>query len=151
MRPNSYPESQDMDSNLERNIKVFKKNSIDVITCTYWLAGNDKCATTSSTKYSESSVQAEVYYDAAHNIDKGQYKVGAVVLLRKSKKLTKKGSKMEPNWIGPYVVHEVLSKGTCRLSQVKKPNKVLAQKFNISRLKLYHQNGLLTMSLYYVL
>ena len=25
MRPNSYPESQDMDSNLERNIKVFKK------------------------------------------------------------------------------------------------------------------------------
>ena len=93
----------------------------------------------------------KVYYDAAHNIDKGQYKVGAVVLLRNSKKLTKKGSKMEPNWIGPYVVHEVLSKGTCRLSQVKKPNKVLAQKFNISRLKLYHQNGLLTMSLYYVL
>ena len=76
-------------------------------------------------------------------------KVGAVVLLR-NKKLTKKGSKMEPNWIGPYVVHEVLSIGTCRLSQVKKPNKVLAQKFNTSRLKLYHQNGLLTMSLYFV-
>ena len=93
----------------------------------------------------------KIYYDAAHNIDKGQYKVGAVVLLRNSKKLTKKGSKMEPNWIGPYVVHEVLSKGTCRLSQVKKPNKVWAQKFNISRLKLYHQIGLLTMSLYLVL
>ena len=29
----------------------------------------------------------KVYYDAAHNIDKGQYKVGAVVLLRNSKKL----------------------------------------------------------------
>ena len=58
---------------------------------------------------------------------------------------------MEPNWIGPYVAREVNSKGTCRLSQVKKPNKVLAQKFNISRLKLYHQNGLLTMSLYFVL
>ena len=40
-----------------------------------------------------------------------------------------------------YAVHEVLSKGTCRLSQVKKPNKVLAQKFNISQLKLYHQDG----------
>ena len=54
---------------------------------------------------------------------------------------------MEPNWIGPYVVHEVLSKGTCTLSQVKKPHKVLAQKCNISRLKLYvyHQNGLLKM------
>ena len=55
----------------------------------------------------------KVYYDTAHNIDKGQYKVGAVVLLRNK---TKKGSKMETNWIGPYVVHEVLSKGTCRLS-----------------------------------
>ena len=43
----------------------------------------------------------------AHNIDKGQNKVGAVVLLRNR---TQKGSKMEPNWIGPYVVHEVLSK-----------------------------------------
>ena len=86
----------------------------------------------------------KVYYDTAHNIDKGQYKVGAVVLLRNK---TKKGSKMETNWIGPYFVHEVLSKGTCRLSsKVKKPNKVLAQKFNISCLKQYHQNGLLTMS-----
>ena len=52
------------------------------------------------------------------------------MLLRNSKKLTKKGSKMEPKWIGPYAVHEVLSKGTCRLSQVKKPNKVLAQKYH---------------------
>ena len=59
MRPNSYPESHDMDSNLERNIEVFKKNSINAITCTYWHAGNDKCVTTSCTKYSESSVQAE--------------------------------------------------------------------------------------------
>ena len=73
------------------------------------------------------------------------------MLLRNSKKPTNQGSKMIPNWIGHYVVHEVLSKGTCRLSQVKKPNKVLAQKFNISWLKLYHQNGLLTMSLYFVL
>ena len=59
MRPNSYPESYDMDSNLERNIEVFKKNSINAFTCTYWPAGNDKCVTISSTKYSESSVQAE--------------------------------------------------------------------------------------------
>ena len=34
------------------------------------------------------------YNDAAHNIDKKQYKVGAVVLLRISKKPTPKGSKM---------------------------------------------------------
>ena len=89
----------------------------------------------------------QYYYDVAHNIDKGLHKVGAVVLLRNtcSKKLTKKGSKMEPNWIGPYFYHEVLSKGTCTLSQTKKPNKVLAQK---SRLKLYHQSGRLKMCVF---
>ena len=35
MRPNSHPESYDTDSNLERNIEVFKKNSINAITCIY--------------------------------------------------------------------------------------------------------------------
>ena len=58
----------------------------------------------------------KIYYDVAHNIDKGLHKAGAVVLLRNSKKLTKKGSKMEPNWIGPYFYHEVLSNRTCTLS-----------------------------------
>ena len=32
----------------------------------------------------------KIYDDAVHNIDKGLYKAGAVVLLRNSKKLTKK-------------------------------------------------------------
>ena len=52
----------------------------------------------------------KVYYDAAHNIDKGQYKVGAAVLLRNSTKLSKNGCRIEPNWIGPYFIHEVQSK-----------------------------------------
>ena len=37
------------------------------------------------------------YYDAKHSNDKEKYKVGTLVLLQNSKKLSKKGSKMEPN------------------------------------------------------
>ena len=46
---------------------------------------------------------------------------------------------MEPNWLGPYRIHEVLNKGTFRLSQLK-DGKVLAQLYNMKRLKLYYQS-----------
>ena len=44
---------------------------------------------------------------------------------------------MDPNWLGPYHIHEVLNKGTFRLSQVK-DGKVLAQLYNMTQLKLYY-------------
>ena len=76
-----------MDSNLERNIEVFLKNSISAITCTYWQAMiNVRQQALQNTQ--KAQCRQNVYYDAAHNINKGQYKVGAVVLLRNSKKLT---------------------------------------------------------------
>ena len=77
------------------------------------------------------------YYDAKHCKDKEQYKVGAAVLLLNSKKLSRKDSKLEQNWIGPYHIHEVLSKGTYRLCNPENGN-VLAQKVNMTRLKLYY-------------
>eukprot|EP00731_Ephydatia_muelleri_P022827 Em0015g410a len=52
----------------------------------------------------------KVYYDQVHCKDREKYKVGTLVLLKNSKKHSKKGSKMEPNWTGPYLIHEVLSK-----------------------------------------
>ena len=54
------------------------------------------------------------YYDAKHNQDKTKYKVGAHVLVKNCKKLSRKGSKLEPNWAGPYTIHEVMGKGTFR-------------------------------------
>ena len=78
------------------------------------------------------------YYDAKHCKDKEQYKVGAEVLLLNSKKLSRKGSKLEPTWIGPYSIHEVLPKGTYRLLNLES-GKVLGQKINMTRLKLYHE------------
>ena len=44
------------------------------------------------------------YYDTKHCKDKAQYKVGSLVLLFNSKKHSKKGLKLEPNWTGPYVI-----------------------------------------------
>eukprot|EP00731_Ephydatia_muelleri_P022317 Em0014g908a len=81
----------------------------------------------------------KVYYDQIHCKDRELYEVGTLVLLKNSKKLTKKGSKMEPNWTGPYLIHEVLSKGTYRLSHPNPPFKVLAQKYNMTRLKIFYQ------------
>ena len=46
---------------------------------------------------------------------------------------------MEPNWHGPYRIHEVLGKGTFKLCNVDDSNKVLAQIYNMTQLKLYHQ------------
>ncbi len=78
-------------------------------------------------------------YDAKHSLDKPKYKVGAMVLLKNSKKLSKKGSKMEQNWKGPYQINEVKTKGTFRLCEVDKKNpRVLKQLVNITRLKLFH-------------
>ena len=73
-----------------------------------------------------------------HCKNKAQYKVRASVLLQNCKKLSRKGSKLEPNWTGPYIINEVLSKGTFRLRDSKNPSKLLAQKYNMARLKLYY-------------
>ena len=68
------------------------------------------------------------HYDAKHSLDKPKYKVEASVWLKNSKKLTRKGPKMEPNWTGPYLINEVKTKGTFRLREVGKKNpKVLKQ------------------------
>lgn len=86
------------------------------------------------------------YYDAKHCKDIIRYKVGSLVLLQNSKKLSKKGMKLAPNWTGPYEIHEVLPKGTYRLREQGNPSKVLSQKVNTSRLKQYFQRSFNTPS-----
>ncbi len=78
-------------------------------------------------------------YDAKHCKDKQKYKIGALVLLKNSKKLSRKGSKLEPNWTGPYKILEVVGKGTYRLCSSTEPKKILSSLYNISRLKLYNE------------
>ena len=40
---------------------------------------------------------------------------GTLVLLRNSKRDTKKGDKMQPKWLGPYVVVSSTGKGVYRI------------------------------------
>ena len=75
-------------------------------------------------------------YDAKHCRDKSKYKVGSLVLVKNSRKHSRKGSKLEPNWHGPYKIYEVLNKGTFRLCHVS-TGEILNQLFNMTRLKLY--------------
>ena len=44
---------------------------------------------------------------------------------------------MDPDWTGPYTIHEVLPKGTFRLCDPSNPSQVMSQIYNISHLKLY--------------
>lgn len=78
-------------------------------------------------------------YDAKHGQDKAKYKVGSLVLVKNSRKLSRKGSKMNPNWLGPYRIHQILNKGTFRLSQAEDDTKILTQVYNMTRLKLYYK------------
>ena len=82
----------------------------------------------------------KVHYDQVHCKDREKYKVGTLVLIKNSKKLSKKG----PRWslIGQatvHLIHEVLSNGTYRLSKPNLPFQVLAQKYNMTRLKIFYQ------------
>ncbi len=79
------------------------------------------------------------YYDAKHCSGNKEFKVGSLVLVRNSKKLSRKGSKLEPNWTGPYKICEVCSKGTFKLCHRDNKENKLASLYNISRLKLYRE------------
>ena len=79
-------------------------------------------------------------YDAKHCKDKEKYVVGTLVLLRNSKKLSRKGSKMEQNWLGPYRIIENVKKNTYRLCSRNDNKKVLRTLVNMSRLKIYHED-----------
>ena len=62
--------------------------------------------------------------------------VGSTVLLRNSKRDTKKGDKMQPKWIGPYVVVASLGKSLYRIKN-KSSDLVLKNAVHSARLKRY--------------
>ena len=45
---------------------------------------------------------------------------------------------MEPLWHGPYRIHEDLGKGFFKLCLVDDCRKILAKKYNVQQLELYH-------------
>ena len=87
----------------------------------------------------EAQTRQKRYYDAKHSKDKSCYKVGALVLVKNARKLTRKGSKLEPNWTGPYQIAEVVGRGTFRLCHQDDNTKLLSTLYNMTRLKIYHK------------
>ena len=80
------------------------------------------------------------HYDEKHENNKQKYKIGTLVMIQNSKKLTRKGSKLEHNWSKPYKIAEILSKDTVKLVETDN-SKALKQIYNVSRLKLYHERS----------
>ena len=72
-------------------------------------------------------------YDRKH--ERAVFPVGSEVLLENTAQKQRKGGKMDPLWLGPYVISRDLGKGLYELSNLNK--KVIKSKTNVSRLKKY--------------
>lgn len=62
---------------------------------------------------------------------------GTEVLLENTKEKQRKGGKMEPLWLGPYIVSRNINKGLYEIKNIK--GKVIKKKANIKRLKIYNR------------
>ncbi len=73
-------------------------------------------------------------YDKKHEV--ATIEIGSDVLLQNTAQKQRKGGKLESAWLGPYVISRSLGKGLYELS---KNGKVIKNKANIGRLKLYRK------------
>ena len=69
----------------------------------YSYIDNSQCAEESFGNIMKAQGRQKVYYDQVHCKDREKYKAGTLVLIKNSKKLSKKGSRMEPNWTAPIL------------------------------------------------
>ena len=70
MRPNSYTESYDTDSNLERNIEVFLKNPLMLLLVHIDMQAIINVLQQALQNIQKAQCRQNAYYDAAHNIDR---------------------------------------------------------------------------------
>ncbi len=76
-------------------------------------------------------------YDCKHEAK--SLPVGSQVLLENSLQKQHKGGKLEPVWLGPYLISRDVGKGLYELTN--KSGKVLKKKANISRLREYKERS----------
>ncbi len=70
--------------------------------------------------------------------------VGTEVLLENTAQKQRKGGKLEPTWLGPYIVNRCMGKGLYELSR---NGKIVKTRANIARLKVYRKRSLQEMHL----
>ena len=75
--------------------------------------------------------QKEIY-DRKHQPE--NIAVGTQVLLENTVQKQRKGGKLDPAWLGPYIIHRCIGKGLYELSR---DGKVVKKKANVARLKIY--------------
>ncbi len=83
----------------------------------------------------ESQKKQKEQYQKRKGLIDHDFKTGSMVLRRNMKQKTRKGSKNEDRWLGPYTIVEIL-KTSCRLKNVS--GKLLKTQININQLKPYH-------------
>ena len=71
-------------------------------------------------------------YDRKHQPE--ERAEGTQVLLDNTAQKQRKGGKLEPAWLGPYVIHRCIGKGLYELSR---DGKVIKKKANVARLKVF--------------
>ena len=70
--------------------------------------------------------------------------VGTETLLENTAQKQRKGGKLEPTWLGPYIVNRCMGKGLYELSR---NGKIVKTRANIARLKVYRKRSLKEMHL----
>lgn len=98
------------------------------------------------------AARSKAFKDVASNIDSAQkvqketydrkheaqvISEGTEVLLENTYQKQRKGGKMDPLWLGPYLIHRHLGKGLYELSN--REGKIVKKKANIARLKLFRR------------
>ena len=56
------------------------------------------------------------------------------MLLENTAQKQRKGGKLDPAWLGPYIIHRCIGK---RLYELSSDGKVVKKKANVARLKIY--------------
>ena len=103
---------------------------------------------------SSSQEKQKLRYVTRKNANKNQnsrdksFHVGDKVLVFNSRKANRKGSKLEKDWLGPYVLKDITPKGVASLSNIS--GKDVKTKQNVKNIKKYihrkEQNDCIVMS-----
>ena len=97
-----------------------------------------ECFQTASCNITEAQRKQKESYDRKHQ--PAVFTIGSKVLLENTAQKQRKGGKMDPVWLGPYIISRDLGKGLYELSNMS--NKIIKNKANVSRLKNYFERSL---------
>ena len=101
------------------------------------LVSREKSFNIASDNIKKAQCKQKETYDKRH--ETSTLPIRSKVLLQNTAQKQRKGGKMDPLWLGPYIIHRYLGKGVYKLA--KWNGKVIKQTANINRLKRYIQRS----------